>query len=118
MHPSPEPADRLLALGHQLIEIHTWLREELTRLREGLGPESGADPPDGRLRSLRAHCLVFCSALTRHHGGEDAGAFRVLAERTPELRPPGDRPVGAARPRRAAFLRGGAVLPGGRLTSR
>ncbi|GAA2717563.1 hemerythrin domain-containing protein [Micromonospora olivasterospora] len=85
MHPSPEPADRLLALGHQLIEIHLWLREELARLRESLDP--GADPDRGALRSLRAHCLTFCAALTRHHTGEDAGAFRVLAEEAPELRP-------------------------------
>ena len=40
-----------------------------------------------RPRELRAHCLPFCSALSRHHTGEDEGAFPVLAERFPELRP-------------------------------
>ncbi|WP_238450008.1 hemerythrin domain-containing protein [Micromonospora sp. 4G55] len=80
MHPSTEPGDRLTALGNQLIEIHLWLREELAALRAGL------DSPTGP-RDLRAHCLTFCSALTRHHTGEDGGAFRVLAEQAPQLRP-------------------------------
>jgi hemerythrin-like domain-containing protein len=84
VHPSHEPNGRLTALGNQLIEIHLWLREELARLRTSL------DSPGGDLRlspDLRAHCLGFCAALTRHHGGEDGGAFRVLAEREPALRP-------------------------------
>ncbi|RGC67790.1 hypothetical protein C5N14_16410 [Micromonospora sp. MW-13] len=87
MHPSPGPGNRFTALGTQLIEIHHWLREELARLRASLEP--GAVPPNGgdRLRSLRAHCLSFCSALTAHHTGEDGGAFRVLAEEAPQLRP-------------------------------
>ncbi|MFG3686440.1 hemerythrin domain-containing protein [Micromonospora sp. NPDC047740] len=83
MHPSHSPAGRLTALGTQLIEIHHWLREELARLRASL------DSPDraGLSRELRAHCVGFCAALDRHHTGEDAGAFRVLAEQVPELRP-------------------------------
>jgi hypothetical protein len=40
-----------------------------------------------RSRELRAHCLTFCSALNRHHTGEDGGAFPKLAEQFPELRP-------------------------------
>ncbi|NYF54390.1 hemerythrin domain-containing protein [Micromonospora purpureochromogenes] len=80
MHPWTEPSDRLTALGNQLIEIHLWLREELAALRAGLDSPTGA-------RDLRAHCLTFCSALTRHHTGEDGGAFRVLAEQAPQLRP-------------------------------
>ncbi|MCX5066491.1 hemerythrin domain-containing protein [Micromonospora lupini] len=80
MHPTGSPADRLAAVGNQMIEIHLWLRAELTRLRESLG---GARPS----RDLRAHCLTFCAALGRHHTGEDAGAFRVLADEVPELRP-------------------------------
>ncbi|WP_446216169.1 hemerythrin domain-containing protein [Micromonospora sp. IBHARD004] len=84
MHQSHEPNRRLTALGNELIEIHLWLREELARLRTSL------DSPGADLRSspdLRAHCLGFCAALTRHHEGEDGGAFRVLAEREPALRP-------------------------------
>ncbi|MGR6321247.1 hemerythrin domain-containing protein [Micromonospora soli] len=85
MHPSHPPNGRLTALGIQLIEIHHWLREELARLRASL--DSPGDPGVGLTRELRAHCAGFCAALDRHHTGEDGGAFRVLAEQVPELRP-------------------------------
>jgi hemerythrin-like domain-containing protein len=67
---------RIAALGNQLVDIHLQLREQLARLRSG---ESAA-PGD-----LRTHCVAFCSALTRHHSGEDAGAFPALAAQFPEL---------------------------------
>ena len=76
---TPDPDGRLTAFGNQLIQVHLWLREELALLRESLGT--------GRPRDLRAHCLTFCSALQRHHTGEDEGAFPALAESFPELRP-------------------------------
>lgn len=66
-----------------MIEIHLWLSAELARLRASLDTAGGARPS----RDLRAHCLTFCTALGRHHTGEDAGAFRLLAEQVPELRP-------------------------------
>jgi hypothetical protein len=71
-----ESPSRLAAFGNQLIEVHDWLRGELARLRTGIGT-----------RDLRAHCLTFCSAVTRHHTGEDGGAFVTLGERFPALRP-------------------------------
>ncbi|MFI6598790.1 hemerythrin domain-containing protein [Nonomuraea sp. NPDC050536] len=74
MEPSHE---RLKAFGTQLIEMHDWLRKELARLRSG----------SAGLKDLRSHCLAFCSALTRHHTGEDENVFPALAERHPELRP-------------------------------
>jgi hypothetical protein len=90
------PDGRLAAFGNQLIEIHLWLREELTRLRADVGSHldgegrparsRGGRPEPGR-RELAAHCLAFCSALGRHHTGEDGGAFTVLAARFPGLRP-------------------------------
>lgn len=86
MHPSHHsPSGRLTALGTQLIEIHDWLREELARLRASLDSPGGAGT--GLSRELRAHCAGFCAALDRHHTGEDGGAFRLLAEQVPELRP-------------------------------
>lgn len=92
------PFERLTAFGNQLIEVHLWLREELDALRQSAersfadgarGLAEGAPNFDGGTlpRELRAHCLTFCSALDRHHRGEDGGAFRVLAEQFPELRP-------------------------------
>jgi hemerythrin-like domain-containing protein len=78
------PDGRLMAFGHQLIDVHMWLREELAVLREDIDAylAGGARP-----RELRAHCLTFCSALNRHHNGENDGAFPKLAEQFPELRP-------------------------------
>ncbi|MFF1421137.1 hemerythrin domain-containing protein [Streptomyces sp. NPDC058280] len=90
----PGPDDRLTAFGTQLIETHMWLREELAQLREDLAADEPPDPQDPRglrdprkTRELRAHCLTFCSALSRHHTDEDDGTFPVLADRYPELRP-------------------------------
>ena len=37
--------------------------------------------------NLQARCLAFCSALDRHHTGEDGSAFPILSEDLPELRP-------------------------------
>ncbi|GIH17688.1 hemerythrin domain-containing protein [Rugosimonospora africana] len=111
-----EPDSRLAAMGIQLIEIHLWLREELARLRAnvdayltgdppapdappagdppGDGPPDDDPPDDGEpgpprpgLPALAAHCVAFCSVLRRHHTGEDSGAFAVLADRFPHLRP-------------------------------
>jgi hypothetical protein len=91
---SDEPVDRLAALGNQLIEIHLRLRDELARLRQDVaahldgGPGRRPDHPGPhRQRDLTAQCLAFCSLLDRHHSGEDGGAFPVLAERHPQLRP-------------------------------
>lgn len=85
METPTEPNGRLTAFGNQLIEVHLWLREELARLREDV--DSYLDDRGERPRELRAHCLTFCSALNRHHTGEDDGAFPILAEQFPELRP-------------------------------
>ncbi|MFI0454337.1 hemerythrin domain-containing protein [Actinomadura sp. 6N118] len=80
-----DPDGRLAAFGTQLIEVHLWLREELARLQDNV--DAFLDGTGERPRELRAHCLTFCSALERHHTGEDAGAFPALAEQFPELRP-------------------------------
>ncbi|MFC6020254.1 hemerythrin domain-containing protein, partial [Plantactinospora solaniradicis] len=82
--------DRILAFGNQLIEIHIWLREEFARLREDVDSHLDGGTLGGRAISAAAlpvHCLAFCSALTRHHTGEDGGAFPALAEQFPPLRP-------------------------------
>ncbi|MEU8182620.1 hemerythrin domain-containing protein [Micromonospora sp. NPDC049044] len=83
MHPSNSPAGRLAAVGNQMIEIHLWLSAELARLRATLDTSGDVRAS----RDLRAHCLTFCTALGRHHTGEDTGAFELLAEQVPELRP-------------------------------
>ncbi|MBT2227016.1 hemerythrin domain-containing protein [Nonomuraea sp. NEAU-A123] len=87
MNPPSEPDGRLTAFGNQLIEAHLWLREELARLREEVHAHPDAHTRPERTWELRAHCLTFCSAVTKHHSGEDEGAFPALAEQFPELRP-------------------------------
>jgi hypothetical protein len=62
-----EPDGRIAALGNQLIDIHLSLREELARLREDAG--AWLDGRAERPRELLAHCLAFCSAVSRHHTG-------------------------------------------------
>lgn len=78
-------AARLTAFGNQLVDVHLWLRGELAELRENV--ESYLDGRGERPRHLQANCLSFCSALSRHHTGEDSGAFPVLIRQFPELRP-------------------------------
>jgi hypothetical protein len=83
--------ERLAAFGEELIQIHDGLRGELARLRADLGRHLAGRAE--RPRELTAHCLAFCSALTRHHTGEDGGAFPALAAAFPELRPVIDKLV-------------------------
>lgn len=83
--PDDAPGDRLAAFGNQLIDVHIWLREELARLQDDVDGYLAGDGE--RSRELQAHCLAFCSALTRHHTAEDDGVFPELARRFPELAP-------------------------------
>jgi hypothetical protein len=85
METPTEPGGRLLSFGNQLIEIHISLREEFARLREDV--DSYLAGSGGRPRHLQGHCLAFCSTLSRHHTGEDNGAFVLLAVQFPQLRP-------------------------------
>ena len=74
---------RAAALGAELVRIHDGLRAQLRSLQLAA---AGREPLDPR-RPLATHCLAFCAALTRHHTGEDAGAFPALATAVPELAP-------------------------------
>ncbi|MET4922837.1 hemerythrin domain-containing protein [Streptomyces sp. PSRA5] len=83
--PDSVPGDRLVAFGNQLTDVHIRLREELAGLQDDVDGHlaGGGERP----RELRAHCLAFCSALTRHHTAEDDGVFPALARQFPELAP-------------------------------
>ncbi|MFI7115057.1 nitroreductase/quinone reductase family protein [Amycolatopsis sp. NPDC049868] len=80
--------DRVRGMGDFLVEVHEWLREELRTLRAGV-EEIVAGRADVLTmeKSLKAHCVSFCEALTKHHTGEDMGAFPVLGQRFPALEP-------------------------------
>ena len=73
--------------------MHDWLRKELDTLRaqadlviEGSADTIERPAPDLALQ-MRTHCLNFCGALQKHHGGEDRVAFPMLAARFPALAP-------------------------------
>ncbi|MFC3449257.1 nitroreductase/quinone reductase family protein [Amycolatopsis speibonae] len=80
--------DRVRGMGDFLVEVHEWLREELKTLRAGVDDlVAGRAESLAMEKSLRAHCVSFCEALTKHHTGEDMGAFPMLAQRFPALAP-------------------------------
>ncbi|WP_326566418.1 nitroreductase/quinone reductase family protein [Amycolatopsis rhabdoformis] len=89
-----EPGEeRVKGLGDWLVEVHGWLREELRTLREQVdqvvvGAATAINRPEANLaQQMRGHCLSFCTALSRHHTGEDRVVFPPLAEQFPALAP-------------------------------
>ncbi|EOD70473.1 nitroreductase/quinone reductase family protein [Amycolatopsis vancoresmycina] len=71
-----DPARRM---GDWIVEVHDWLRAELKEMR--------AELDCGTPRRLSTRCAGFCTALTKHHTGEGANLFPLLAERFPALAP-------------------------------
>ncbi|WP_326944012.1 nitroreductase/quinone reductase family protein [Amycolatopsis sp. NBC_01307] len=71
--------DRVRRMGDWIVEVHDWLRTELRDLRAQLD--------SGEPLSFGKRCLGFCSALTRHHTGEDTAIFPMLAAQFPALAP-------------------------------
>lgn len=63
---------RLVAWAHELRAVHARLREALDLVRH-----AGEDP--SAARDLLVHCRGFCTALTRHHEGEDRHLFPAIA---------------------------------------
>ncbi|MGK4579524.1 nitroreductase/quinone reductase family protein [Kitasatospora sp. HPMI-4] len=85
--------ERVKGMGDWIVEVHDWLRGELRsllaqvdRVIEGNAGTVERTPPDLG-RQLRTHCLEFCGALKKHHGGEDMAVFPMLAARFPALAP-------------------------------
>jgi Hemerythrin HHE cation binding domain len=66
------------------VRVHDALRAELRALQDAA---AAGELPDRDGRPLLAHCAAFCSALTRHHTGEDAHVLPALAEQFPDLAP-------------------------------
>ncbi|MGW4040593.1 nitroreductase/quinone reductase family protein [Streptomyces sp. NPDC004778] len=90
----PGPGEeRVKGMGDWVVEVHDWLRGELETLRTQVDRviEGSADTiervPQDLAQQMRTHCLSFCGALSRHHGGEDAAMFPMLAKQFPALAP-------------------------------
>lgn len=74
---------RLVAWHHEMKSVHTRLRRALQLARDGLRGEG--DPDAGR--DLLLYCRGFCTALSRHHLGEDRTLFPAVAAQYPHLEP-------------------------------
>lgn len=70
------------SMSEALKAVHDVFRRELALIR-GEFATSGASLG----AQLRVNCLALCQGLDRHHTGEDAGLFHVLADRHPEHAP-------------------------------
>lgn len=70
---------RLVAWHRELRVVHDRLREALYVTRAAVG-----DPQASR--DLLVFCHGFCSALSRHHDGEDRELFPAIAAAYPQLR--------------------------------
>jgi hypothetical protein len=68
--------DRTVALSRQLAQAHQELRRQLAEVRSN---------PVSSSSTLTAHCLAFCTSLTAHHEGENAGMFTDLLRQRPDL---------------------------------
>ncbi|GGM24706.1 hypothetical protein GCM10010102_20410 [Promicromonospora citrea] len=62
--------------------MHARLRDALTITREAL---ASGEPASPATRELLLFCHGFCTALTRHHEGEDRELFPAVAAAHPEL---------------------------------
>ncbi|PXY22588.1 nitroreductase/quinone reductase family protein [Prauserella muralis] len=84
------PPWKLSSLGDKLVEVHTWLREQLRHVRAEVdahfAARDAADPaPAGLGLQIRQHCLAFCESLEFHHTSEDNAVLPDLERRYPEL---------------------------------
>jgi hypothetical protein len=73
-----QDAGRTVAWSRQLSQAHAALRQHLRDMQADLDSTQAGS-------GLPAHCLAFCSALSAHHEGEDAGLFAELLRVRPDL---------------------------------
>ncbi|MGW2177211.1 nitroreductase/quinone reductase family protein [Streptomyces sp. NPDC001732] len=95
-----EPAREITTLADKLMEVHTWLRDQLRQVRAEVeahfaaraahrGP--GTPPAPGLGLQIRQRCLAFCQTLEFHHTSEDAHLFPGIARYHPHLTATFDR---------------------------
>ncbi|WP_246062178.1 nitroreductase/quinone reductase family protein [Haloactinospora alba] len=81
-------------VADKLVEVHTWLRGQLDRVRveaeayftrRSEPGEAESAPVSGVEIQIRQHCLAFCEALHSHHSGEDSRMIPDLRRMHPHL---------------------------------
>ncbi|MDI6408543.1 hemerythrin domain-containing protein [Streptomyces albus] len=75
---------RLVAWSQELRRVHHRLRDALSVTRASL---ADGTPGEAATRELLLYCHGFCTALDRHHQGEDRTLFPAIAAAHPQLRP-------------------------------
>ncbi|GHG77682.1 nitroreductase/quinone reductase family protein [Streptomyces griseocarneus] len=90
----PEVLPPVRNLADKLMEVHVWLRGQLTHVRAEVdahfaaraahrGP--GEPPAPGLGMQIRQHCLAFCRTLEFHHTSEDRHLFPGIEAWHPHL---------------------------------
>lgn len=77
---SRSEAARLVAWASEMRAVHQRLRDALAVARESAGTDDATPAAD-----LLVFCGGFCTALSGHHGAEDAVLFPEIESRHPEL---------------------------------
>jgi hemerythrin-like domain-containing protein len=104
-HRAPAPPDAVYTeegrrQGQLLVDVHNYLRSELTELRDVLSQVRDGALSAGAARSvlnemalrqndwtLGAFCARYCGVVTMHHGAEDGSVFPALVASDPSLAP-------------------------------
>jgi alkanesulfonate monooxygenase SsuD/methylene tetrahydromethanopterin reductase-like flavin-dependent oxidoreductase (luciferase family) len=102
--PAPDPAreytPREQAAGRHLVDVHDYLRAELSRLRELVGQVAAGNTDPAAVRSyinrmtirqnnwtLGTFCETYCRTVTSHHMLEDSSVFPHLRVSDEQLAP-------------------------------
>lgn len=93
----PDPgttAPVITSLADKLVEVHTWLRDQLRQVgaetedhfaARASHPGGGEPPAPGLGLQIRQRCLAFCQALEFHHTAEDGHVFPTTEGFHPHL---------------------------------
>ncbi|MDQ0988525.1 hypothetical protein QFZ71_005808 [Streptomyces sp. V2I9] len=96
---SEEAAPAVTNLADKIVEVHTWLRDQLRHVhaeteahfaaraaRHDPGhPDAGQPPAPPLGLQIRQRCLEFCQALEFHHTAEDGHLFPTVEGYHPHL---------------------------------
>lgn len=93
----PDPgttAPAITSLADKLVEVHTWLRDQLRHVgaeteahfaARASHPGGGEPPAPGLGLQIRQRCLAFCQALEFHHTAEGGHVFPTTEGFHPHL---------------------------------